>query len=104
MIYAMKEIYQASTTPHDWQSVADGSLVGGWWALFLISNFMGQIVFRLALSAEELDELILSTTVTMASDLLDIALTIVTLALVSRVFNMQMGHLKMVSAHGFAGH
>ena len=42
---AMKEIWKVSTNPTNWQNETGSSLVGWWWALWLISNFLGQVFF-----------------------------------------------------------
>lgn len=90
---AMKEIWQASTSPSDWESQNISGILPVWWTLWLISNFLGQAVFRLSRHAEELQELMNLNIVTQISNLLDIPLALVLLAIVNSIHNMQKDHL-----------
>jgi hypothetical protein len=49
---AMKEIWKVSTNPVNWQNGNGSCLLGWWWALWLISNFLGQAVFRMSMRAD----------------------------------------------------
>jgi len=62
---AMKEIWQASANPDSWASQDPPSLVGNWWGLWLVSNFLGQMSFRLALRAETEQALLTSAIVSL---------------------------------------
>jgi hypothetical protein len=53
---AMREIYQASdpqSGPTNWKLMGKSGVVGWWWGLWLIGNFLGQIEFRLAWREED---------------------------------------------------
>ncbi len=53
---AIREIYQASAPelgPTDWKRTGSAGVVGLWWGLWLIGNFLGQIEFRLALRDDD---------------------------------------------------
>lgn len=58
------------------------ALLGCWWAAWLIAGVLGQVVFRMALRAEQVDELLRSSRVSLASDLWDVPLAFVALAVV----------------------
>ncbi len=86
---AMKEIWQASKNPDEWSSQSVSPILGWWWALFLISGFLGQTSFRLSMQANSIETLSISTIVSIVSGLLDIPLSLVALTLVTKVFRMQ---------------
>ena len=49
-------------------------------------------MFRYTLKAEELDELINASGISIASDALDIPLDLVLIAIIDRIWRMQTGH------------
>jgi hypothetical protein len=59
-----------------------GSTLVWWWALWIINNFVGQLVFRLSKGAETLEELTTMTVVSMAAHLIGIPLALVTVKLI----------------------
>ena len=86
---AMKEIWKTSKDPKNWEMVKTPSFFPQWWTLWLISAFLGNISFRLSMKAEELNELFVSSSVTLASDLVEIPLALIAIKLVGSIFNMQ---------------
>lgn len=86
---AMKEIWKVSNNPSDWQNEKTSPLLGWWWALWLISNFLGYVSFRMAASADTISSLQASTTVSIMSDIIDMPLNIVAVLLVTAVFARQ---------------
>jgi hypothetical protein len=90
---AMKEIWKASKNPSDWELQNTSGLLPIWWTLWLVSNFLGQAVFRLSMRAEELNELINLNIVTQISHVLGVPLALVFLAIVNNIQNMQKVHL-----------
>jgi hypothetical protein len=88
---AMKEIWQASKNPDEWSSQSAPSILGWWWALFLISGFLGQMSFRLSMQANNIATLSTSTVVSIVSELVEIPLCLVALTLVTNIFRMQEG-------------
>jgi len=60
----------------------DISNLGLWWTLWLVSNIIGQFVFRYSLRAETIDELTISTVAEMVGSALGIPLAIVTIKLI----------------------
>lgn len=90
---AMKEIWKASKEPSDWVSQGISGILPLWWFLWLVSNFLGQAIFRLSMRAEEIQELMSLNIVTQISDVLDIPLALVFLAIVNRIHSMQASRL-----------
>ncbi len=88
---AMKEIWQASHNPSDWKLEKVSPMVGLWWFLWIASNMLGQVVFRMSTGAEELSELMNLNIVTQASSALEIPLALVTLAIVNSIYQTQIG-------------
>ena len=89
---AMKEIWKTSHFPNDWKNVSTSSILPVWWFLWLTNNFLGQVVFRMSLRAEEIDELMNVNIVYQISDIVSIPLALVTLALVNSIYKVQMSH------------
>ena len=86
---AMKEIWKTSKDPKNWEMVKTPSLFPQWWTLWLISEFLGNLSFRLSMRAEELNELFVSSSVTLASDLVEMPLALIAIKLVGSIFDMQ---------------
>lgn len=79
----MKELYRVTGLLLEGKGLlAPGGLststLGWWWALWLISNLMGQFVFRFTLNAESLDDLITATVAGMVDNGIGIVLAVVT--------------------------
>lgn len=86
---AMKQIWLASQNPQQWSAGKTSAVLPVWWALWLASNILNQSIFRLSADAKELAELMNLNMLSQISNVLDIALAIVTLALVSGICQMQ---------------
>ena len=84
---AMREIWKTSKNPDDWENQQGSPLLASWWTLFLISGFFGKHLFNATIHADALAEL--SSAITIINGIIDIALTAVTISLVSRIFDMQ---------------
>lgn len=56
--------------------------LGLWWTLWLINSFTGQIVFRLTMKAETIDELTTSTIAGMIGNLIGIPLALITIKVI----------------------
>lgn len=50
------------------------NFLGLWWTLWILGNFLGQFVFRYSMKAETIDELIIGTVASMASNIAGIPL------------------------------
>ena len=90
----MKEIWNVSKNPGDWRNGQGDPLLGWWWALWLISNFIGQIVFRTSMGADTISSLKFSTTASIVSGILDIPLYMVALSMTATIFKNQQRLVK----------
>ncbi|MGV6806985.1 MAG: DUF4328 domain-containing protein [bacterium] len=86
---AMKEIWKASHNPNNWSNEKASSILGLWWFLWIVSNMLGQAVFRMSTGAEELQELMNLNIITQISDALGIPLALVTLSIVNSIYKAQ---------------
>lgn len=86
---SMKEIWQVSHSPTNWKSQSGSALLGWWWALWLISNFLGQIVFRTSMNATTIEALQASTGITIFSSIIGIPLCLVAINLVKTISTKQ---------------
>ena len=82
---AMKEILQVSEDPKQWAWRSVPAVIGWWWALWLICSFAGNLVFRLSLRAETIDELQTATGVSIAAGIFGIPLCLVAMKLVKTI-------------------
>ncbi|MPV86282.1 DUF4328 domain-containing protein [Cardiobacteriales bacterium ML27] len=87
---AMREIWQVSHNPKDWQSVEAGSILGAWWAFFLINGWLGRVVYNQSNRAEEIAEFKQAASLSLASDVVGIILALVTLLLVNKIYRAQI--------------
>lgn len=86
---AMKEIWKVSINPANWQNESGSALLGWWWALWLVYNFLGQVVFRMSMRADTISSLKASTTVSIISEIIDIPLCLVSVSLISTIYTKQ---------------
>jgi hypothetical protein len=56
--------------------------VGLWWTLWIINGIIGQVVYRVSSSAENVEELTISTIISMISNLFAIPLALVTIKVI----------------------
>ncbi len=91
---AMKEIWKASKNPTSWEGEERGAILPWWWFFFLVASMFGNASFRTSMSAKEIHELITSTGITIASDVVSIPATIIALVLVGKIYEMQMSHVQ----------
>ena len=89
---AMKEIWKASKNPLDWRLSKTSPILPVWWALWLTSNILNQSIFRLSAEAVELSELMNLNMLSQVSNVLDIPLALVTLAVINGIYRMQSGN------------
>jgi hypothetical protein len=85
----MKEIWMASKNIFDGQLTKTPLILPLWWALWLSSNLLNQSVFRLSAKAVELPELMNLNMLSQISNLIDIPLALVTLAIINSIYRMQ---------------
>jgi hypothetical protein len=70
------------------QSFSTGAL-GWWWTIWIISNIIGQFVFRYSLKAETIDELTVSTIASMISNIVGVPLALITIKVVQDYANIE---------------
>lgn len=87
---AMKEIWQASSDPLDWDRQVVPGLMPAWWAIWLISNVADQASFRLLNDASTIAEYKMAATVSIAAGGLNVALCAVFLMLIVRISQLQI--------------
>lgn len=86
---AMKEIWQASERPRDWQKGPAHGLLVAWWTLWLLSSSASNASLRMSLRADSIGELLAANRVTQIADLLSIPMSIVVLFMVKAIHSMQ---------------
>ncbi|WP_163932494.1 DUF4328 domain-containing protein [Paraferrimonas sp. SM1919] len=86
---AMKQLWQASQSPADWQNQSTPGLLSIWWTLWLVGNALGQVIFRLANRAEEIEQFIMLNIINHISDVIDILLAIALMQVVKNISEMQ---------------
>ncbi|MXS81715.1 DUF4328 domain-containing protein [Nitrosomonas oligotropha] len=96
---AMKEIWKASSNPQDWRSQPVPSILPWWWFFWIVSNLLGYASFRIALNAEQINELIVANVTLLFSNITGIPLSLILLAIVNKVYEMQVSHFGKVTTH-----
>ena len=86
---AMNEIWQASHYPDNWSLNDFNSSVSLWWLLWIVSNILGQAVYRFADKAEELQDFINANLVSQISEVVSILLAFATLKLINHIYQAQ---------------
>lgn len=95
---AMKQIWQASADPADWQSQSTPALLGWWWTVWVIYTVFGNLSFRMSLRAEDVDSLISTNVVTQVADVAMIPACLLFLMIIQRIQNMQAATVALVPA------
>ena len=99
---AMKEIWKASANPDNWREHVVPILLPWWWFFWLSVNFAGYIELRFYLKGENMEDLedisylIISNVFLIISNVLDIVLSFIGIAIVGRIYEMQMSHISRV--------
>lgn len=86
---AMKEIWQASMDPANWRRVRTPKLLPIWWTLWLVSLPLSNASMKAGLSANDFTALLASRIVEIASDLVDLPLNFLAIALLTRIWTAQ---------------
>ena len=86
---AMKELWQVSASPQQWQNQPSSNLLPWWWLFWVAGNILGNLSFRLSIRADTLPELTAANIVTDLADVVSVAADLVALALVSTIAGMQ---------------
>jgi hypothetical protein len=91
---AMREIWQASKDPASLATVQRGSILPWWWFSFLAYIMLVNFALQRFSGAKEINELIISTGISIAAALLHILAAICALVLVKQIYEMQMSHVQ----------
>jgi hypothetical protein len=88
---AMKEIFKASHPDFDkdWDQAPTPAILPVWWTVWVIVNTLGQAIFRFTLRAESIDELLVSSWLTLVSDAMDLPLGVVAMVVVAKLQTLQ---------------
>lgn len=86
---AMKEIWQASQNPDNWQIEKVSSILGVWWFFWIANSMVGQAVFRMSRRAQEVSEIMNVNLISQVSEILSIPLAVVTWLLINKISNTQ---------------
>jgi hypothetical protein len=84
----MKKIWKVSKEPSNWQMQDASPLLNWWWALWLIAIFISNFSFSTTME---------STIVAIITGSIKIILTVVSISLVSNIYNMQERLIKGVN-------
>jgi len=95
---AMREIWQASVAPGNWQAVQTPSLLGWWWAFFLCAQVLGQVGYQMSKSIDSVEAAMRTSAFITASDIGFVALDVAALLLVTRIAANQVWQAKTVEA------
>jgi hypothetical protein len=93
---AMREIWQASAQPGNWQSVQPPPLLGWWWTLYLGAQILAQIGFQLSKSIDSVASAMRASAFITASDIVSVPLDIVGILLVTKIAANQIWQTKTV--------
>jgi hypothetical protein len=92
----VKEIWEVSkpglagdSMPWQAREPSLGSIIGWWWALFLISTFLGNIIFRLSFLAKDTGTLIAIAYISVISSIVNALGIIVTILMVKNITEFQ---------------
>ena len=91
---AMKEIWKTSRNPQNWGSQTVSSLLPWWWFFWIMSSIFGNLSFRLAIQAEELNEFLAANVITQFYDATIIPLSLILISIIRKVHDMQMSRAK----------
>lgn len=91
---AMKEIWKASSHPQDWKTQPAPALLRWWWFFLIVSNLFGYASLRIAINADQINEWIAVNVTTLLSDITNIPLCLILLAMVNKIYEMQTAHFK----------
>lgn len=97
---ALKETFKASNpdSGEDWGEAPHPTILPLWWTLWIIANFVGRVVLRTALRAETVEQILASSRIMFVSDVLDVPLGLVAIAIVGKLQNWQTEKHQRVTA------
>jgi hypothetical protein len=93
---AMREIWQASAAPGNWQAVQAPPLLGWWWAIYLINQILVQIAYRMSEHIDGIDSAVFASAVTTLSNVSGMALDVLAFLVVAKITAQQIWQTKTV--------
>jgi hypothetical protein len=87
---AMRTLWQASRDARKWQIEDNSWLLPLWWALWLISSFLGHFLMRSLFGDDSIQRLTLTTQLTIANCIVDAPLYLVASVLVGKIWQGQL--------------
>jgi hypothetical protein len=93
---AMREIWQASAAPGNWQGVQAPPLLGWWWAIYLINQILVQIAYRMSEHIDGIDSAIFASAVTTLSNVSGMALDVLAFLVVAKITAQQIWQTRTV--------
>lgn len=87
-LQSLRDVWKASVEPRDWEVVAVPALLGFWWFFWLTSNIAGIVAFRME-GDETLGTARTVETLTMVSDGLTVAASLLLALVVRRLTELQ---------------
>jgi hypothetical protein len=84
---AMKEMYRASHPDFrdTWREAPSPAFLPVWWGLWLASNLLGRAALRTSVDSDNLQQFLDSSRIMLATDALDIPLTLLAIAVVAQL-------------------
>ena len=92
----MREIWQTSAEPGNWQGVKTPPLLGWWWALYLVTQILIQVSYRTANTVNDLGSALFASSVDMVSNMSSMALDVLAFFLITKIATNQIWQAKTV--------
>jgi hypothetical protein len=93
---AMREIWQASAQPGNWKNVQTPPLLGWWWGLYLASQVLSNVAYRLSEKIDSMDDAVLASVITTLSNISGSALDVLAFLVVAKIAQNQIWQTKTV--------
>ncbi|MBX9805182.1 MAG: DUF4328 domain-containing protein [Alphaproteobacteria bacterium] len=87
---AIKEIWQSSIDPLNWRQVEIPSLLPVWWIVYLVSNSIAMRSFLYSLRQETVENLIISTKLSIATEIIELPLLLMSIILIRKITKAQV--------------
>jgi hypothetical protein len=90
---AIRETWQISTDGAAWRTAAYPVLLRQWWGLWIVTNILGNVSLRLSMSHDLAGAAAIGDVCDLVSDLVDIPLDLIFIALIRQLTALQIGAL-----------
>lgn len=92
----MREIWQTSAEPGNWQAVQTPPLLGWWWASYLLNQILVQVAYRMSEGITGIDSALTASSITTASNISGMAADVLAYLLVVKIAANQVWQAKTV--------